>query len=384
MLIRIVIVAALCSVLISCGSKNTATIEGQFHGSSPQTILLEKLSPTGSHIVDSTKTNSSGEFDFSIKFEDIATPSFYNIRMGEEFVPLLVAAGEHVEITSVGNIYNNYTVAGSQGSELIRQLNREILLTSQTLDSIFRLHQSSVDTEQIQKLGREYGQKYIQLKRTILGTMLRNTNSLAVIVPLYQPMLHNEKFLFDDPSDIIYYRIIADSLEKYYPNSPYIRSLRNDIKQVDNAFVMDSLFSVGLSNTVDFPDISMPDALGRIQQLSSLKGKVILLDFTATDRTELNVRTRELVDVYNKYASQGFEIYQVALDLSKPAWLDYIAANKLPWIQVCDFNGAQSSAVTSYNIRTIPSNFLITPGGDFAAQNLTPAQLDKELAKLLK
>lgn len=379
---RRLIISLAAASLIGCGEKNRATIEGQFYGAGGHKIYLEELFPVGSKVIDSTVASSKGTFSFKVNLAS-ENPSFYNVRMDGQFVPLLVEAGESVDINAVGNIYYNYSVEGSKGSQKVRELNRQTLSISQKLDSLIKLYETITEPEEVQRIGREYGQTYVQLKRDAISFVLNNANSLASIVPLYQP-IYGTKFLFDEPQDIIYFRVVADSLEKYYPTSPYVLSLRRDVKKVDDVYTTDSLISSNLVNTVDYPEIEMKDQLGVTRKLSDLKGKVILLDFTATNVSELKIITREMVDVYNKYAAQGFEIFQVSLDTSKADWLNSLAQSRLPWITVSDQKGADSPSVKIYNVQKLPTNFLISQSGEIVGRNLHGAKLDQEVAKLMK
>lgn len=377
---KVLATAFVAAFAAACSSGDVAQIDGKFYGASDKMIFLEKLSPSGSTIVDSAKASSNGAFKFKISFTDPATPSFYNIRMAQSFVPLLVKSGERIDLNSVGNIYNNYTVEGSEGSALLRELNQQTITASQQLDSLFQLYEASTDPEINQALGRQYGQQYVEFKRNVIRFVMKNAGSLVSIVPLYQPIF-GTKFIFDDPQDILYYQIIADSLESRYPNSPYTKSLRQDVQRaVGTAGMLADTTALKVS---DFPEIAMKDAAGKMQKLSDLKGKVILLDFTATSDPKLKILNRELIDTYSKFKDRGFEIFQVSLDASRVDWTNYITDNRIPWISVCDFQGAQSPAAMVYNIQKLPANFLIDRQGNIVGRDLHEQTLESNIEKIL-
>ena len=77
-------------------------------------------------------------------------------------------------------------------------------------------------------------------------------------------------------------------------------------------------------------------------------------------------------------------VYQVSIDTSKSTWQNAIQEQELPWITVCDFNGEQSSPIAAYNIKEIPSNYLIDQQGNIVDKNLYGYKLDKKLSELLK
>lgn len=358
-----------------------ATIDGKFHGAAQKMIYLEELSPYGSKIIDSTTTAGDGSFFFEIKM-DVDYPSFYNVRMGRDYVPLLLERGEQAEVDAVGNIYYNYNVKGSEGSMLVKEFNNQVVSTSRKLDSLMALYERSIDPVQVQSLGVEYGQTYIELKRSAIRFITEHSSSLAALLPLYQPIFSG-KFIFDEPQDIIYLRMLSDSLMVHYPLSPYVRSLSSDVQGVRNAFKIDSMVNVGMENGADYPEIEMNDSYGVTRHLSELKGKVVLLDFTASVPAELKILNREKVAVYDKYKGLGFEIFQVSLDRNKAAWLKTTVEQRLPWISVCDFEGGDSPAVRNYNVQSLPANFLIDKQGVIVGRNLHGEQLEQALDELL-
>lgn len=374
----ILLVAVACS---SCDNRDKAIINGQFFGAADKSIKLEQLSPSSSIVVDTTMSNSDGRFSFEIDFSDKTEPTFFNVRYNDQFVPLLIDRDEIIELSAIGNIYYTYTVKGSKGSQLLSDFNKQTVAVSLKLDSLSRMYNMAPTPE----LGREFSKEYVKLKQQTIRFVMANSNSLVSIVPLYQP-IYEDKVLFDefDPTDMIYYRAIADSLEKYYPSSPYVLSLRNDIKQVDNIYTMDSMVDAVSSQEFSYPEIKIKDAKGEMQSLYALSGKTVLLNFTSSSNVEFKVLNRELADVYDKYKDAGFQIYEVSLDTDKVKWLRSITDNRLPWIQVCDFLGAASPVVAAYNVRALPHSFLIDSKGDIVARNLTVKQLDEHLSKTVK
>jgi peroxiredoxin len=119
--------------------------------------------------------------------------------------------------------------------------------------------------------------------------------------------------------------------------------------------------------SLGYIDISLPDKTGREISLSSLSGKTILLDFSAYESRESVQYTFALRELYNQYASRGFEIYQVSLDRNEMLWKESV--HNIPWICVRDLDGPASRVASSYNINNIPTYFLISKAGDIIARN---------------
>lgn len=127
----------------------------------------------------------------------------------------------------------------------------------------------------------------------------------------------------------------------------------------------------------------MPDMFGNKIRLSSLQGKVILVDFWSALAGNSNQLNAELKESYEKYSERGFEIYQIGVDNSKAIWVSAVQEQNLPWISVCDLRGTASTALTLYNVQNLPANFLIDREGNIVAKNVYGAELEKRVAALL-
>ena len=132
-----------------------------------------------------------------------------------------------------------------------------------------------------------------------------------------------------------------------------------------------------------FLDIQLPDVNGQLQALSSLKGNVFLLDFSAAEMPNNTAYIFELRDLYNRYHDKGFQIYQVSADRSLLLWQDAVKA--LPWICVRGEQGVNEECFRLYNISQIPTNFLFGKDGVIIAKNIPfgdmPSYIEKQLRK---
>lgn len=100
-----------------------------------------------------------------------------------------------------------------------------------------------------------------------------------------------------------------------------------------------------LSSTVTeagFPDLEMTNMYGKKVRLSSLAGQVVLIDFWSPSLGNSNALNADLKQLYEKYHDSGFEVYQVAVETSKPMWINTVQEQSLPWISVCDLRGEAS------------------------------------------
>lgn len=138
------------------------------------------------------------------------------------------------------------------------------------------------------------------------------------------------------------------------------------------------------------PEIKLPDLKGDTIVLSSLKGKLVLIDFWGTWCAPCVEEQKALSALYGKYKQttftncKGFEIYGVSLDAKKTNWETFITTNKINWIQVSDLKFWRSPVTRSYNIQALPFNVLIDGNGIIIAKNLHGIDLEKGIARLVR
>jgi peroxiredoxin len=201
---------------------------------------------------------------------------------------------------------------------------------------------------------------------------------MASVLALYQKF-DNQEYVVKDLQAM---RVAASALNSIYPESGHVKALYQNtlelIQQEKNAKLQRLIQEQGENS----PEIVLPTPDGKEVALSSLRGKVVLLQFwSAVDRNS-RILNEALVEAYRKYKSKGFEIYQISVDDNRIEWVDAIDKDGLIWINVGDMKGSKQ-AVQNYNIQTIPYNYLLDEEGVIIAQNLKGPALDNALSKIL-
>ena len=139
------------------------------------------------------------------------------------------------------------------------------------------------------------------------------------------------------------------------------------------------------------PDIVQNSLTGEKIALSSLKGKMVLVDFWASWCAPCRKESPFLVSAYNEFKDtefrngNGFTILSVSLDKNRLAWKKAVEDDGMIWpYHVSDLKGWRNEAAKTYHVRSVPSNFLIDGNGVIVGVNLRGPALESKLKKLRK
>lgn len=132
------------------------------------------------------------------------------------------------------------------------------------------------------------------------------------------------------------------------------------------------------------PDFTLPDVKGHPIALSSVKGKIKILDFWASWCGPCRMNNPALRSIYADFHPKGLEIISVSLDTSKKNWEDAIAKDQLPWIHLSSLKGWKCPAVQLYNVTAVPAIFILDENNHIIARDLRGAKLRNYLSEKLK
>lgn len=373
-------ITAIALLGASC-DRNAAKVSGRLPGSASMPVVLEHVTASGNVSADSTTTDRKGNFKMKITLPD-SNATFYYLKVDGQSLPLFISPKEHIRITSRYCNPGDYTVEGSAESVLTKEIYDMMNAGASRLDSLGAL----ISTPGISKAQRKehldrYVREFGRLKRDQIRFIVTNSTSLAALYALYQ-RFPNDEMLFSGDNDIIYYRMVADSVSKYHPDSPYVAALRSQIASEDSNEELARMVCESMKTPVSYPDLALPDMYGETRRLSDDNGKVILLDFWLSESAAAAVYNAELKEIYDEYSGRGFEIYQVCLDTSKQQWINAVQTQNLPWISVCDLNGMNGIAPKIYNISQVPANYIIDKSGEIVARNVSINDMRRTVDRL--
>jgi peroxiredoxin len=355
-------------LLIQCQSgPEGLTIGGKINGISDNSIHFEK-SPFNAPFESITKGSLAEDGSFSLNITEPVVPGVYRLRTGGKTAFIVLDGTESkINMEADANSFskNTFTVEGSPGT-----------------------------TEYNAAMQDQYNNKMDLAKVSEFIKTVKNP---------YVAQAYAGTFLKSRPDFVNYHTQIMTRLKAEFPQNKhdayatYINQLNQQMKSRQG----NEKIKVGQPA----PEIAMPDMNGKIRKLSDLKGKVVLVDFWASWCGPCRRANPEVVKIYDKYNSKGFEVFSVSLDGldeqskrrfklddasyknriadSKKRWQDAIAKDNLKWKNhVSELTKWDAPSAREYGVTGIPKTFLIDREGKIAAVN-PRFNLEEELLKTL-
>jgi len=294
----------------------------------------------------------------------VSEPNFYllNFGDGKNKTPLFIG-NDNIKITGDINQLKDLNVTGSSShndfvefqktfNPLMTQLNtvgqminsQQYLAKNDSLMMVYKNITTSVQNEE---------DKFIQNKKS-------SYVSPFVLIVLAQ--------LSDNPQTEKRFSALTPEVQNGYFGK-YLQ------QQIETA----KIGEVG-SDEIDF---TQNDTTGKPIQLSSFKGKYVLVDFWASWCGPCRKENPNVVAAFSKFKNKNFTVLGVSLDKAKGPWVQAIKDDGLTWTHVSDLKFWNNDVAVKYHIQQIPQNMLIGPDGKIVAKNLRGPDLESKLCELL-
>ena len=381
---KITFVALIALALTACNTEPKFNVEGEISGADGKMIYLESSGLEGIVPLDSAKLKGDGSFNFKQLRPE--SPEFYRLRIDDKIINFSIDSIETIRINApYGGFSTDYTVEGSENNTKIKNLTLKQIRLQSDFNALAKALQAN-------KIGHDVFQDSLNaLIKNYKDDVKMNyifsaPNTSAAYFALFQKL--NDYLIFDplnNKDDVKCFAAVATSLNNAFPHAIRSKNLYNIvIKGMKNT-------RQPQKRTLEIPeekiveagviDIALRDVKGNIRKLTDLKGKVVLLDFSVYQSPAGAPHNLMLRELYNKYASQGLEIYQVSLDADEHFWKT--SADNLPWMCVRDGNGIYSSTVKLYNVQQVPAVFLVNRDNELKARGEDIKDLESSIKALL-
>lgn len=371
------------ALFVTCRQGETFEVTGKISAAGGDTLYLEHRSLAGVITLDSTVLKEDGTFTFRQSAPE--NPEFYQLRIGNRVAVFAADTAETLHISAdASDWYNTFTVQDSPTNDQIRMvdaLRRQAALGIAHLES--RQKAGAIDEMayigQLDSVLQEY-------KTAVTRLILGNPSGAPAYYAVFQKI--NSYLIFDpgDRRDYAMFGAIATSWNHRYPDTERskhlygftMNALKTRRRQEQQAKILEN---IPVIEGTGLPDIVLPGVDGRKTALLSLNGKVILLDFVVYSADFSPGHNMKLHSLYARYRSRGFEIYQISFDADEHFWKT--SAANLPWLTVRDPKSVNTSLLSTYNVRQIPTAFLINREGDIIARIEDYDRLSGELDRVL-
>lgn len=203
------------------------------------------------------------------------------------------------------------------------------------------------------------------LRELTVGFLDSNDNLIAAYT-VYSNIAMREAGLHDS-------RTMYASLGEGAKTSQYGRMIKERIKRLEKT-----------EGGAQAPDFTLTDPQGNAVTMSSVKGKIKVIDFWASWCGPCRLNNPALRKLYDEYHPLGLEIIGVSLDTNKAAWEKAIEKDGLTWINVSSLKGWKCDLVSLYNITGVPALFVLNENNQIIATGLRGEQLRTFVEERLK
>ena len=358
-------------------NEGSTIISGKISNPKNIPLSINFIGRAGMQNMGAIDVDSDGNFNHELTINDIG---FYSLAYNaENSILLFIEPGSSTVIKADGNqLFDSYSLTEStKDSKLIKEYFAESNRFAKEQQDL-NLQMSALDysaddarTELIAK-SEAIRAEFNQYKRSFIDANEE------------MPML---AFLLDHlnpKTELDYIKKIGESAKKSlfgtHYNDMVQRAVQARIQSQNPPPAPSGQIAVGQMA----PEIAFPNPDGEIIKLSSLRGKLVLLDFWASWCRPCRMENPNVVRMYNKYKDKGFDIYSFSLDQDPARWKNAIQQDGLVWPNhASDLKGWNTATIPLYGFKGIPFTVLIDKDGKILETNLRGPALENKLKSLL-
>ena len=282
---------------------NTFFLSGSIVGKPTGKLYLRYS--TRNTIVTDSSVIKDGKFAFSgLLNEPTIAELFDNIKIAEpkyqNYYSDFYIESTKMNIFLSNNAFSKAKLIGSKSNDEYQTLNRFLSPVEKIITDV----ENKVRTDTLQqKLFADSLFYYNKKARQILLTFIQNHLNSFIAVKAVQRLSWLKEISPDSCLTLV--NSLNDSLQNY-----------NTTKFLKSAFIAKISSSKGHQAT----DFTRKDVNGKVVQLSSFKGRYVLLDFWASWCAPCRELTPHIKSFYKKYHSKGLSIIAVSCDSKYEAW----------------------------------------------------------------
>ena len=372
-MMRKILLAGLVVLLAACEGENegyriSGTVQNAPDG---QKIIVSEINESNTQAIHiDTATVQDGKFELDLPEKDKPTISFLTVE-GTRGNVVYIADNTPINFTVYPDSIYTSEISGGEDNKVLSAYLQNVRKVSKQMNenrSAMREAMLNRDTANLEELQTFQQQVFDEDKEAKIKLIQENPNSI-VSVMILQDMLNSSAYSSSELMSL-YEQLGAEVKET---------SLAKMVKTSLDRMSKTDIGSIA-------PQFSAPTPNGDELALKDVLGKVTLVDFWASWCKPCRVENPNIVDVYNKYHDQGFNIIQVSLDRpgQKERWVQAIEDDNLgQWNHVSNLMFWQDPVAVEYGVRAIPAAFLLDENGRIIGKDLRGDALGEKVAEVL-
>ena len=317
--------------------------------------MTGKLNQPGLHYI--TVNGTSGRYEVMLENADM------KLNINKDIISYSELKG-----STSHDIFNEYNTNSIKNKELLKEA-IEALDKSVFLNDTVYIEKDKEALKIVEKKYNDYPYEFLKENKDSYA-------SLPILINLLRSRNANFERLFEA------FETINTNLKE---TSEGIK-IKNRIDVLKQRIKAEKVTAIGSKA----PEFSAPNPNGENVSLSEVvnKGKITIVDFWAAWCRPCRTENPNVVKIYEQYHAKGLEIIGVGLDgrrgqnNPKEAWVKAIEDDNLTWHQVSNLKYFDEIAKT-YNVKSIPSMFILNNKGEIIAKNLRGESLENKIAELL-
>lgn len=361
---RFLIVLLAVAGLVSC-SNNTNSVKVNLKNADDKMVYLYKYEGENPIAIDSAIVEN-GMVVFNVVKGEQNASYFLSVKDNRNNVMLFPDNNDITVDADLKNLYDA-EITGSLLNDLYTEFNSVMNEFDSEMEDVYNLYRNAseqLDETLMEKYEKEYDSINEKQYEYMKDFLKRNSNNVVAHYVLFR---NSYMFELDDLKDFV--KDVDKETKSYF------------LDKINDKIEM--LQRVAIGNK--YVDFTMTDVDGNMVSLSELvgKSKLLLVDFWASWCGPCRAENPHVVETYNKYHEQGFDVLGVSLDQNKESWIKAIEDDNLTWKHLSDLQGWNNEASKLYGVNSIPSNVLLDSNGIIVAKNLRGDDLVDKVNELL-